>query len=79
MEIKINKKDLQKALIAVEGVIPIREIRSILSHTLIETGDNEIILTASDLELSVSTSVAAEIKAEGKITLPAKKAKSNHK
>ena len=73
MQITIDKKKFQKALTYVESVISIREIRSTLSNFLLEAVGDTLKITASDLEIVLSTSVDAVITKEGSITVPARK------
>jgi len=73
MNINIERSEFHKAITKVEGIISAREIRSVLSNILIETAENKITLTTTDLEMGIKTSVSAEIVKPGKITLPAKK------
>lgn len=73
MRCKIDRQVFHKAIAVVETIIPAREIRSVISNILIEAKDNRISLTATDLDLAIRTSIAAEIETEGIIAIPAKK------
>lgn len=57
MKIKVNTSDFLKAIHAVEGVISAREIKSILSNLKIEAEEKEVFLSATDLEISIKTSL----------------------
>lgn len=72
MKIKVNTSEFLKAIHAVEGVISAREIKSILSNLKIEAEGKEVSLSATDLEISIKTSLPAEIVQAGSISLPAK-------
>ncbi len=73
MKIKVQKNTFQRALSRIEGIIPVREIRSSLSNILIEIKSNQIMLTASDLEITISILLETEVIEEGTTSLPAKK------
>lgn len=73
MKITVKRSDLAPALNSVAAVVERRQTLPILSHLLIETASDSIVLTATDLELQISSRVAADIIENGRITLPAKK------
>jgi len=73
MKFKVDKGIFQKAISTVEGIIPARDIRSVISNVLIETQGDKIVLTATDLEMGIKTSVPAVISEKGSTTLPARK------
>jgi len=73
MKFNVDKQSFHKAIATVEGIIPARDIRSIISNILLETRENEIVLTATDLEMGMKTSLPATVHEAGTITLPARK------
>ncbi|MBU42575.1 MAG: DNA polymerase III subunit beta [Spirochaetaceae bacterium] len=73
MKFVVEKAGFQKAISRIEGIISAREIRSVISSILIETGDDSITLTATDLDISMKTTLSAKIATAGSITAPAKK------
>ena len=73
MKFKVDRQELHKAIGKVEGIISAREIRSVISNILVEAEGDKIVLTTTDLELGIKTSVKVEIERPGTITLPAKK------
>ncbi len=73
MEIHLKKDTFEKALSRAGSIISVREIRSTLSNILLESREDTVILTASDLELSVSIETEAKIVQAGGVTIPAKK------
>lgn len=73
MKFEINRQDFHKAIHTVESIISAREIRSVVSSILIEATADELILTATDLEIGIKTTLAVSGAVAGKITLPAKK------
>lgn len=75
MKITIQKNDLLKGLTLVQGVVEKKKTLPILSNVLLETNidNNELVLTATDLEIGIKTKISAEIINPGKITISAKK------
>lgn len=74
MEFVIKKEDLFNGLKVVERATAMKGLQPVLANILIETIDKSTIkLTATDLDLTIISNVQAQIKEEGKITLPAKK------
>ncbi|HMW04884.1 MAG TPA: DNA polymerase III subunit beta [Leptospiraceae bacterium] len=72
MKFKVKTNDFQKAISSVEGVITVREIKSILSNIKVEAEDGKVFLSATDLEISIKTSVNADTIEPGTTSIPAK-------
>ena len=73
MKIILQKEKLLNAIKAVKGIVSARGVQPILSAILIETeNDNQIKLTTTDLNLSMSYTTDAKIEKEGKIAISAK-------
>ena len=74
MKFIIRKEDLYNGIKIVERATSQKAVQPVLYNILIETLENNSIrLTATDLVLTVTTTVDAQIEEMGKITLPAKK------
>lgn len=73
MEFIVSKLELSKALNTVTSITSSREINAIVSNILIESHENKIYITATDLERSVRDVVPATVIKEGSILLPGKK------
>lgn len=74
MEFVIKKEDLFTGIRIVERATAMKGLQPVLANILIETVDKSTLkFTATDLDLTVIALVQAQIKEEGKITLPAKK------
>lgn len=74
MEFVIKKDDLFDGIRIVERATSMKGLQPVLGNILIETVDNSTIkFSATDLDLTVIATVQAQVKEEGKITLPAKK------
>ena len=74
MEFVIKKDDLFDGIRIVERATSMKGLQPVLANILIETVDKSAIkFSATDLDLTVIATVQAQVKEEGKITLPAKK------
>jgi DNA polymerase III subunit beta len=73
MEIQIAQKEFLKALYIAQGVVEKRPTRPILANLLLEAHpDKGLTLSATDLEISLSTTLEAEILQEGSTTVSAR-------
>lgn len=73
MKISITKDQLSNGLQAVQNVVATRTTLPVLSNVLLRAQGDRLELTATDLDISVTTSVPATVKKAGATTLPAKK------
>ncbi|MGH7540423.1 MAG: DNA polymerase III subunit beta [Gemmatimonadota bacterium] len=73
MKFSITRDNLQSGLGAVASVIPTRTTLPVLSNILMRADDAKLRLSGTDLDISVSLSVAAEVSQAGAVTVPAKK------
>jgi DNA polymerase III subunit beta len=69
----ILRDDFLEGLNSLQNITSKRSNLAILANILLETEDNGIVLTGTDLEVGLRLFVPAEIKDSGSITLPAKK------
>ncbi|MEW6662581.1 MAG: DNA polymerase III subunit beta [Bacillota bacterium] len=72
MKILIEKNSLVQGLSQVQRAIATKNTLPILSGVLLEAQENQITFTASDQELTLSSSVEAQVQEPGKILLPAR-------
>jgi DNA polymerase-3 subunit beta len=73
MKLSISKEQLMNGLQAVQNVVATRTTLPVLSNVLLRAEGDRLELTATDLDITVSTSVPASVKKGGSTTLPAKK------
>jgi DNA polymerase-3 subunit beta len=73
MEITVRKNDLVKELALVQGIVERKNSIPILSNVLAEARGKEVIISATDLDVSLRTTCPAEVTTEGAVTLGAKK------
>ena len=69
LNVKVDRKELLKAIQVVENAVSENKIREVLSGIYIEAVENKIILKGTDLELSINTEISGEISSEGKIVI----------
>jgi DNA polymerase III subunit beta len=73
MRFTISREKLQEGLAAVTASIPAKTTLPVLANILVEATDRGIRLSGTDLDIAVSTEVAADVETPGAITIPAKK------
>jgi DNA polymerase-3 subunit beta len=72
MKFSVKTSEFLKAMHSIEGVINTKQIKSILSNVKLETLTDSIALSATDMEISLRTSVNAVIHSKGSTSIPAK-------
>lgn len=72
MKFTILQKNFKKNLEVVGNAVNARTPLPVLNNILIKTEEGRIKLTASDLQVTISTYVGAKIDEEGEITIPSK-------
>ena len=73
MQIKINRETLLKPLTNVTGIVERRHTLPILSNLLLEAKNNNVQLTATDLEMQISLNFESKFNGELSTTISAKK------
>jgi DNA polymerase-3 subunit beta len=74
VRINVDQKDLLKSLQGIAAVVPSKTSLPILSTFLMETkGDGKITLTANDLDVSLTSTLACETTGHGSVAVPGKK------
>src|SRR5439155_24636331 len=73
MKFTITREQLQEGLAAVAAAIPAKSTLPVLANVLVEATKQGLRLSGTDLDIAVSTTVPADVDAEGAVTLPAKK------
>jgi DNA polymerase-3 subunit beta len=73
MKFTVAQTELLQALQLISSAVPSRTTLPVLSNILVEVGEGALQMTATDLDLSISTRAAADVKSEGSLTVPAKK------
>lgn len=73
MEISVHRSALAKELQLVQGIVERKNSVPILSNVLVEARGTRLQISATDLDVSLVCGCAAEVKAEGAVTLSARK------
>ena len=73
MKFTITREQLQEGLAAVAAAVPAKTTLPVLSNVLVEATKQGLKLSATDLDIAVSTTVPADVDADGGTTLPARK------
>jgi DNA polymerase-3 subunit beta len=73
MEILVRRNDLAKELQLVQGIVERKNSIPILSNVLVEARSGDILISATDLDVSLRCGCPAQVVAEGAVTLGAKK------
>lgn len=73
MDLRVEKGEFIQGLYLTQGVVEKRNTLPILANVLIESTGNEIVLTATDLEVGIRRSCKGKISRPGTVTLNARK------
>jgi DNA polymerase-3 subunit beta len=73
MEITVRKSDLFRELTYVQGVVERKTTVPILSNLLLETTGNSLMVTATDLDVTLRCACKAQVKVSGSVTVSARK------
>jgi DNA polymerase III subunit beta len=73
MRVIISREKLQEALIAVSAAVPLKTTLPVLGNILLETTERGIRISGTDLDISLSLEIVAEVDSSGSITIPARK------
>lgn len=73
MKLQVGRNELLAALSAVIGVVERRQTLPVLSNFLMETRDDELIVTGTDLEIELEARARVQNLSPGRATLPARK------
>ncbi|MXW18300.1 MAG: DNA polymerase III subunit beta [Gemmatimonadetes bacterium] len=73
MRLTITRQNLQRGLAAVSASIPGKTTLPVLSNVLIESEENSVWISGTDLDVSIRVRVPAEVTQGGAITAPGRK------
>jgi DNA polymerase-3 subunit beta len=76
MKITIGRQDLLDAVNKVKTVVSPKSALPILSHILMETGESQVRLTATDLKISIECSVDCTVEEPGSLTVSSQRLSS---
>ena len=72
MKIKITRSVFLEGLTKVQNIVASKGTLQIIQNVLIEANDNQLILTTTDLDISIRSTVPCEVIVPGTTTLPVK-------
>ncbi|HVM32567.1 MAG TPA: DNA polymerase III subunit beta [bacterium] len=73
MKVVLNRSDLLKGISTVQSAVAAKNTMPILANVLLEARDKKLEFVATDLDMGIRCSVAAEVVEKGSITINAKK------
>src|SRR6058998_864753 len=73
MKLTISKEQLINGLQAVQNIVSTRTTLPILSNVLLRADTGKLELTATDLDVTISCGVQADVKRPGATTVPVKR------
>jgi DNA polymerase-3 subunit beta len=73
MEIRVKRQELLDELVPMQGVVERRTTIPVLSHLLLATEGERLHLAATDLDVSLTSSLAAEVATPGSLAVQARK------
>lgn len=73
MKLEIAKDQLMTGLQAVQNIVGSRTTLPVLSNVLLRAQEGRLDLTATDMDVTLSCSVVANVREEGDVTIPVKK------
>ena len=72
MKFRVNRKEIFQAIQNIIGVVPVKTTIPILSNILFDLQGNDLTLTGTDLEVSISTKIQVQGETDGAVAIPAK-------
>ena len=72
MKFRVNRKELYGAIQNIIGVVPAKTTIPILGNILFDLTGNQLTLTGTDLEVSISTTIEVQGEIDGAVAMPAK-------
>ena len=73
MKFAVAREQLEDGLFAMQNVVTTRAALPIMSHVMFQADKGKLVLTATDLEITISRGLKARIEETGNATLPARK------
>ncbi len=73
LNVNVPREDLLSGLASLQNITGKKGTIAILSNVLIQTQNDSLDITATDLEVGIRNTIPAEVISQGSITLPAKK------
>ena len=72
MDLTVDQAGFARTLRLIGRAVPSRPTLPVLQHVLLESGEGRLTLTATDLDVAITTSTPAEVAEPGRVLLPAR-------
>jgi len=72
MKLSVDRNELWKGISTVLDAVPSKPAQPVLSNLLLDAGDGGVTLGATDLDLSMSTRISAQVDQPGRVAVPAR-------
>ncbi|MFQ5649497.1 MAG: DNA polymerase III subunit beta [bacterium] len=72
MKFRVNRRELHQAIQNIIGVVPVKTTIPMLGNILLDLQGNQLTLTGTDLEVSISTKIEVQGGHDGAVAIPAK-------
>ena len=72
MKLSVDRNELWRGISAVLDAVPSKPAQPVLSNLLVDAEGPQVTLGATDLDLSMSTRIAAQVDQPGRVTVPAR-------
>lgn len=72
MKLSVDRNELWRGLSAVLEAVASKPAQPVLSNVLLDSQEDRLVLSATDLDLSIRTRVIAEVETPGRVTVPAR-------
>ena len=70
MKISIDKQIIYKSLFHIQSIVDKKNTLSILGNILLEAKDSSLVLSATDMDISINEKINCSIVEEGSVTVP---------
>ncbi|NGX40146.1 MAG: DNA polymerase III subunit beta [Chlamydiae bacterium] len=73
MKLQVNRTDLTQLIGKIQSIVPTKPSIPILANILLEAKEDQLVIAATDLTVSMKVNTKAIVEEEGAITLPARR------
>lgn len=73
MKLSVSKDEMQEKLSNIQNIVEKRNAMPILSHFLLDAGEKDSYIVATDIETALKEPLNAKVEEEGKLCIPARK------
>lgn len=73
MKVVVTKTELLQALTKLQNISPLKSTKPVLANVFLQTQGDTLLLTATDLSITLSCTIEAKVLEEGVLTVPCRK------